>query len=92
MNTFDYPIGADTADAPWNQVENKPIETELELSITVKRVITTKTTSYTRDKEGIEFFEDIVVDEFLDSSDYSEIIDYLREEGWSIEDTNLELY
>lgn len=92
MNTFDYPIGADTADAPWNKEENTPVKAEMILSITISKMVSIDTSSYEKDKEGIDFDEQSVIDEYLDSGEYNEILDSLREGGWSIEESDLELY
>ena len=39
MDNYNYPMGADTADAPWNQVEPEPIEVEVTVSITLSKTV-----------------------------------------------------
>ena len=58
-----YPIGADTPDAPWNQVENPEREVEVTISITLSKTVKIKVKDYEivdsgRDEDG-EYFEDI---------------------------------
>ncbi len=58
-----YPIGADTSDAPWNQVENPEREVEVTISITLSKTVKVKVKDYEivdsgRDEDG-EYFEDI---------------------------------
>lgn len=58
-----YPIGADTSDAPWNQVENPEREVEVTISITLSKTAKIKVKDYEiidsgRDEDG-EYFEAI---------------------------------
>lgn len=58
-----YPIGADTPNAPWNQVENPEREVEVTISITLSKTVKIKVKDYEivdsgRDEDG-EYFEDI---------------------------------
>lgn len=58
-----YPIGADTPDAPWNQVENPEREVEVTISITLSKTVKIKVNDYKivdsgKDEDG-EYFEDI---------------------------------
>ena len=58
-----YPIGADTPDAPWNQVENPEREVEVTISITLSKTVKIKVKDYEivdsgRDEDR-EYFEDI---------------------------------
>lgn len=45
-NNYDYPLGADTPLAPWNQVENCEIERDCEVTETITRNVTLSTTDY----------------------------------------------
>lgn len=45
-NNYDYPLGADTPRAPWNQVENSEIERECNVTETITREVTLSTTNY----------------------------------------------
>ena len=58
-----YPIGADTPDAPWNQVENPEREVEVTISTTLSKTVKIKVKDYEivdsgKDEDG-EYFEDI---------------------------------
>lgn len=45
-NNYDYPLGADTPLAPWNQVENCEIERDCNVTETITRNVTLSTTDY----------------------------------------------
>lgn len=45
-NNYDYPLGADTPLAPWNQVENSEIERDCNVTETITREVTLSTTDY----------------------------------------------
>lgn len=42
-DNYNYPPGADTPNAPWNQVEPPEIEAEVYMSFTVERIATITT-------------------------------------------------
>ena len=46
-----YPIGADTPDAPWNQVENPEKEVEVTISITLSKTVKIKVRDYKIEQE-----------------------------------------
>lgn len=46
-----YPIGADTSDAPWNQVDPEPKKIEVTVSITLSKTVEVEVTDYTVKKE-----------------------------------------
>lgn len=46
-----YPIGADTPDAPWNQVDPEPKKIEVTVSITLSKTVEVEVTDYTVKKE-----------------------------------------
>lgn len=63
MNNYDYPLGADTEDAPWNQVDNPEREIEVTVSVTLSKTVKIKVSDYEitdsgKDEDG-EYFEDI---------------------------------
>lgn len=63
MNNYDYPLGADTKDAPWNEVEPSEKEVEVTISITLSKTVKIKVSDYEiidsgKDEDG-EHFEDI---------------------------------
>lgn len=39
MNDYDYPAGADTSDAPWNEKEYSPKEVEVTVSVTLSKTV-----------------------------------------------------
>ena len=58
MDNYNYPIGADNPDAPWNEVELPAIDTEVTVSITISKTIKVPVVDYTLDEEGnIDFSE-----------------------------------
>jgi predicted RNA binding protein YcfA (HicA-like mRNA interferase family) len=62
MNNCDYPLGADTKDAPWNQEELPEREIEVTVSVTLSKTVKIKVSDYTitdsgKDEDG-EYFED----------------------------------
>ncbi len=50
-NNYDYPLGADTPSAPWNQVENPEIERYCEVTESITRNVTLSTTDYVSDED-----------------------------------------
>ena len=63
MNNYDYPMGADTKDAPWNQADNPEREIEVTVSVTLSKTVKIKVSDYEisdsgKDEDG-EYFEDI---------------------------------
>ena len=63
MDNYNYPMGADTKDAPWNQVDNPKREIDVTVSVTLSKTVKIKVSDYEitdsgRDEDG-EYFEDI---------------------------------
>lgn len=63
MNNYDYPLGSDNSDAPWNQVDNPEREIEVLVSVTLSKTFKVKVSNYTitdsgKDEDG-DYFEDI---------------------------------
>lgn len=63
MNNYDYPLGADTKDAPWNQEELPEREIEVTVSVTLSKTVKIKVSDYEiadsgKDEDG-EYFEDV---------------------------------
>lgn len=46
MNNYDYPMGADTPDAPWNQVDPEPKKIEVTVSITLSKTVEVEVDDY----------------------------------------------
>lgn len=63
MDNYNYPMGADTKDAPWNQVDNPEREIEVTVSVTLSKTVKIKVSDYEitnsgKDEDG-EYFEDV---------------------------------
>ena len=63
MNNYDYPLGADTKDAPWNQEDPPEREIEVLISVTLSKTVKIKVSDYTitdsgKDEDG-DYFEDV---------------------------------
>ena len=63
MDNYNYPMGADTKDAPWNQVDSPEREIEVTVSVTLSKTVKIKVSDYEitdsgKDEDG-EYFEDI---------------------------------
>ena len=63
MDNYNYPMGADTKDAPWNQVDNPERKIEVTVSVTLSKTVKIKVSDYEitdsgKDDDG-EYFEDI---------------------------------
>ena len=62
MDNYNYPMGADTKDAPWNQVDNPERKIEATVSVTLSKTVKIKVSDYEitdsgKDEDG-EYFED----------------------------------
>ena len=63
MDNYNYPMGSDTKDAPWNQVDNPKREIDVTVSVTLSKTVKIKISDYEitdsgKDEDG-EYFEDI---------------------------------
>ena len=63
MDNYNYPIGSDTPEAPWNQVDNPEREIEVTVSVTLSKTVKIMVSDYEitdsgKDEDG-EYFEDI---------------------------------
>ena len=63
MDNYNYPMGADTKDAPWNQVDNPEREIDVTVSVTLSKTVKIKVSDYEitdsgKDEDG-EYFEDV---------------------------------
>lgn len=63
MDNYNYPMGVDTPDAPWNQVDNPEREIEVTVSVTLSKTIKVKVSDYDitdsgKDEDG-NYFEEI---------------------------------
>ena len=58
-NNYDYPCGADTPDAPWNQSDPEPIEVEVTISQSLSRSTTIEVHDYTiKEWEDTEYIKE----------------------------------
>lgn len=62
-DNYNYPLGADNPDAPWNQKENPKREIEVTVSVTLSKTIKVKVSDYDiinsgKDEDG-EYFEEV---------------------------------
>lgn len=81
-NNYDYPLGADTPLAPWNQVENPEIEHDCEVTETITRKVTLSTTDYiAEDDWNDEFGKCISAD--TSETDWRE--EYINQEYTALE-------
>ena len=46
MDNYNYPVGADTPDAPWNQVDNPEKEIEVTVSVTLSKTVRINVSDY----------------------------------------------
>lgn len=58
MNNYDYPLGSDNSDAPWNQVDKPEMEIEVLVSVTLSKVVKIKVKDYedngwSKDEDGV---------------------------------------
>ena len=63
MDNYNYPMGANTKDAPWNQVDNPEREIDVTVSVTLSKTVKIKVSDYEitdsgKDEDG-EYFEDV---------------------------------
>ena len=54
MDNYNYPMGADTPDAPWNQRDPEPVEVEVQVSIARPKNIKLPVTDYIVEPGGID--------------------------------------
>lgn len=54
MNNYDYPAGADTRDAPWNEEDNPTKDIIVTVSITLSKTLPIKVSDYKIVDSGID--------------------------------------
>lgn len=52
MDNYNYPMGADTSDAPWNQRDLEPVNVEVQVTIVLTKTIELPVTDYTVEPGG----------------------------------------
>ncbi len=62
MDNYNYPMGSDNANAPWNQEDPKAIEIEVTISVTLSKTVKISVTDYNieegKDEDG-QYFKHI---------------------------------
>ena len=56
-DNYNYPMGADTPDAPWNQHEPDPIEVSVAVTVTLTHETTVETANYINGEDGDELLD-----------------------------------
>ena len=77
-DNYNYPPGADTPDAPWNEVAPPEIEAEVNISFTLERIATITTDEVWWDEDGWELLDDADIGKAYDDY-YIAIPDMLGE-------------
>ena len=54
MDNYNYPVGSDTKEAPWNEVEQSSEEIEVTVSITLSKTLKIKVKDYEIISEGVD--------------------------------------
>lgn len=67
MDNYNYPMGADTDNAPWNQIDSEPVEVEVTVSITLSKTVKVYVDDYTQ--EAPEFDGEVYCAGSIDFSD-----------------------
>ena len=77
-DNYNYPPGADTPDAPWNEVEMPECDFTIRASITLERECTITTNEVYRDEDDYELSADADVEGTFNKQ-YTSIPDMLKE-------------
>lgn len=54
MDNYNYPMGTDTSDAPWNQRDPEPVNVEVQVTIVLTKTIELPVTDYIVEPGGID--------------------------------------
>lgn len=73
MDNYNYPIGADTKEAPWNQEEYPEKEIEVLISLTLSKTVKIKVSDYTKEG-GIDEDGNIFMDIDYSTCDLKEAV------------------
>lgn len=57
-NNFDYPLGADNKDAPWNALEEPKKDFEITCSQSLSKTVTISTNNYLPGASGVDYIPD----------------------------------
>lgn len=58
MNNYDYPVGSDTSDSPWNQDDLPEKEIEVTISMTISKTVKITVDDYIIDEDGCYDFSE----------------------------------
>ena len=72
-DNYNYPPGADTPDAPWNEHDTEPIEVNADVTVTLQNTLTVTTNNYVVDEDGTDLLDK-----------YSDIEELVRKQHKSI--------
>lgn len=82
MSASNIPMGADTIDAPWNQVENSEIDRACKVTETITRRVILSTTDYVAEEDWDDEFGKCVS---VDTSDTDWAGEYSNQEYTALE-------
>ena len=51
MNNYNYPMGADIPNAPWNKIDTEPKKIKVTVSITLSKTVEVEVTDYTAEED-----------------------------------------
>lgn len=54
MDNYNYPMGSDTPEAPWNQVDQPDVEIEVLVSVTLSKTVKVRVNDYIVEDDGDE--------------------------------------
>lgn len=91
MDNYNYPVGSDTPEAPWNKSENNEKEIEVTVSVTLSKTVKIRVTDYSsnyiKDEDGNPY-EEVDFSECDIKGAVSRQISLPQEEveGWNVDD------
>lgn len=63
MNNYDYPVGADNDNAPWNEKKNKEVKVDVVVAEALSKVVTISTDDYSIESDFNDEEPDIIINE-----------------------------
>ena len=80
MNNYDYPVGADNDNAPWNEKKNKEVKVDVVVAETLSKVVTISTDDYSIESDFNDEDEETLYDKWSNyHSDILELLGLLKE-------------
>ena len=80
MNNWDYPLGADNEDAPWNEKSVTPKPVEVTISMSISKTVKVYVDDYTVDKYGYDFSDCDIKQAVIDQIKLPDIKDWNLDE------------